>query len=74
MDNRPHVPHVEIVIAYDHKYRKVYATSVFKSQSGNWCVTAWDPDVNDGDGGFRTFREDRIKGGIHFVRNALPNT
>lgn len=55
-------PHVKVRITYDHKYRVVYATRVWKSKSGATCITAWDPDVDDGKGGWRTFRSDRVKG------------
>lgn len=70
-NNRPHVPHVPVVLAYDHAYRYVYATSVFQSQAGHWCVTAWDPDAEGGEGGWRTFRADRIKGGIKILKEKL---
>ncbi len=61
-------PYVECVLAYDHTYRKIYATSVYKSAAGKWLVTGWDPDANDGEGGFRSFRADRIQGNIHLLK------
>jgi predicted DNA-binding transcriptional regulator YafY len=64
MEDTPSIP---VVIAYEHRYRKVFATRVWRSRAGNWCVLAWDPDVNEGDGGWRTFRADRIQGKIHML-------
>jgi len=58
-------PHVVCVLGYEHQYRKVYATRVWKSKAGHWLITAWDPDANDFEGGYRSFRVDRIQGKIH---------
>ena len=62
-------PHVECTIAYEHKYRKVYATRLWKSKAGKWLITAWDPDVNEGAGGWRSFRADRVQGQIHILND-----
>lgn len=59
-------PHVEITLGYSHQYRKVYATSVHKTKSGHYVITGWDPDANDGEGGYRSFRADKLNGSIHF--------
>lgn len=62
-------PHVPVVIGYEHRYRKVLVTRVWQSKEGNWLMTAWDPDVEDGEGGWRSFREDRLIGKVHPVRS-----
>lgn len=67
MDRSELPPHVEAVIGYEHRYRRVYVTRVWVSKEGNWCLTAWDPDVEEGEGGWRTFRADRLNGKVHFV-------
>jgi hypothetical protein len=60
-------PHVVTVIGYEHRYRKVYVTRVWTSSQGNWCITGWDPDAEAGEGGWRTFRVDRLNGKVHRV-------
>lgn len=62
-------PHVEVTIGYDHRYRVVYVTRVWTSKEGNRCMLGWDPDAEEGQGGWRTFRVDRLNGKVHFVRN-----
>lgn len=63
-------PHVEVVFAYEHRYRVVLATRIWQSKAGNWLVTGLDPDRpgEDGQPQYRTFRADRIQGGIRFVK------
>lgn len=64
-------PHVFVTIGYEHRYRVVYVTRVWTSKAGNPCMTGWDPDVEGGEGGCRTFRLDRLIGKIHFVDRQL---
>jgi hypothetical protein len=68
MDRSELPPHVPAVIGYEHKYRVMYVTEVFRSRAGRVCIRAWDPDVEEGAGGWRTFREDRLIGSIHLLR------
>lgn len=68
MDRNGLPPHVAAVIGYGHRYRVIYVTEVFTSQAGKVCIRAWDPDVEEGEGGWRTFREDRLNGSIHLMR------
>lgn len=49
-------PHVATVLAYEHKYRLVYVTRVWRSHGGDRIVTGYDPDAE----GWRSFRADRI--------------
>ncbi len=66
MENQTLPPHVKVVIAYEHRYRVVLATRVWKSKAGDWIVTGLDLDrVDDyGNPKYRSFRVDRIKGAI----------
>ncbi len=60
-------PYVKVTLGYDHKYRVVYATSMHKTATGKYVITGWDPDVNEGQGGYRSFRTDKVQGDIHLV-------
>lgn len=64
-------PHVAAVIGYEHRYRVIYITRVWQSKAGKVCITAWDPDVEEGEGGWRTFREDRLIGALHLLRGQV---
>jgi hypothetical protein len=56
---------IPIVIAYEHRYRRVLVERVWQSKEGNWLITGRDPDRSDE---YRSFRVDRIQGKIHLPR------
>jgi predicted DNA-binding transcriptional regulator YafY len=57
-------PHIPVVLTYEHEYRRVLVTRVWKSAAGNWMITGIDADKGE----YRTFRQDRIKGKIRIVK------
>lgn len=57
-------PSVRIAFAYQHEYRVVDATRVWKSREGHWLITGVDVDKGD----YRTFRVDRIQNTLRFVK------
>lgn len=54
-----------VVIAYEHRYRRVDVERLWQSKEGNWLITGRDPDR---DGEYRSFRLDRIRGKIHLPK------
>lgn len=58
-------PHVPVIIAYEHTYRRVNVTRVWQSKDGHWLITGRDLDR---DGEFRTFRVDRMHGKIKILK------
>jgi predicted DNA-binding transcriptional regulator YafY len=61
-DEKP--PSVRICIAYQHEYRVVDATRVWKSKAGHWLITGIDVDKGE----YRSFRADRIQKAIRYVK------
>lgn len=58
------IPYVPVVFAYDHEYRRVDVTSVWRTNAGYWVLSGKDLDRNND---YRTFRVDRIKGKIKIL-------
>jgi len=56
---------IPVVIAYEHRYRRVDVERVWQSQSGHWLITGRDLDR---DGEYRSFRVDRIRGKIRLLK------
>lgn len=56
---------IPIVIAYEHRYRRVDVERVWQSKEGHWLITGRD---HDRDGEYRSFRVDRIRGKIHLLK------
>lgn len=54
------------VFAYEHQYRVIEQFHVKQSKAGDWLLVGVDPDKGE----WRSFRLDRIKGG---VRLAIPD-
>lgn len=59
---------IPIVIAYEHRYRRVDVERIWQSKEGNWLLTGRDYDR---EGEYRSFRVDRIKGKIHFLKRKV---
>lgn len=55
---------VRLCFAYEHQYRVLDVERAWLSKDGNQLITGIDPDKGE----YRTFRVDRIQGGVRVVQ------
>lgn len=55
---------VRLCFAYEHQYRVLDVERAWLSKDGNQLITGVDPDKGE----YRTFRVDRIQGGVRVVQ------
>lgn len=58
------IPHVPVVFAYDHEWRRVDVSAVWRTQKGAWMITGRDLDRNNE---WRSFTVSKIKGKIRIL-------